>query len=881
MFKLLSSSLAVAAAIASSAVQAAPSTPSITWKPQSYSFVDVNIYGRGSYKQLIQAKEVVDIEIEWNAWSGKGGDHYKVFFDDNLVSEGALATGTKSGVIRFPYTRSGRHQLTIQLCDATGCATSAAKPIVIADTDGGHLAPLKLNVNPNNKQFNTDPNKVVGAYFVEWGIYGRQFDVTQIPADNLTHLLYGFIPICGPNESLGEIENGNSLRALKLACGGSNDYEVVIHDPWAAVQKALPGVDSKDPIRGTYAQLMALKQRNPDLKILPSVGGWTLSDPFFDFDSKANRDTFVNSMREFLTTWKFYDGIDIDWEFPGGDGANPNLGSANDGEVYITLMKELRAMLDELEAQTGRKYELTSAIGTGWDKVEDVDYQRAAEYMDYIFAMTYDFHGGWNNVTGHQTGIYCGSHLSNEACNGSGVDDNGKPRKGPAYTMDNAIQLLLAQGVPSEKLVVGAAMYGRGWEGVYPQNAAVAGNPMTAPANGKLKGTTAQGVWEAGVIDYKGLKKYMIGDNEQGVNGFEVGYDEQAQAAYVWNKSKGTLVTYDSPRSVRAKGQYILQHNLGGIFAWEIDADNGDILNAMHEGLAGDMPPPPVNNAPTVTLASEVNVVAGESVLVEATATDPEGKALSYTWSGDAALTLTTEQNRVTIATPSVTQDAVYTVTLAVTDGKHTVNRQLKVNVEAAVAENKAPEVTGINDVVLDEGQQVTLRVTANDPEGKPLSYTWNVPGHTVVGNGASVTLTASQVEKTQHITGKVTVSDGVNEVTRTFNITVNDTTSTDPVEPPTEPGKTTWDVNAVYVGGDVVWYQGGQYKARWWTRGALPSKGGVWQEIIPDDGTVRAWRSDLVYTGGDKVTFSGETYQARWWTRGQQPDTNSVWRKL
>lgn len=171
--------------------------------------------------------------------------------------------------------------------------------------------------------------------------------------------------------------------------------------------------------------------------------------------------------------------------------------------------------------------------------------------------------------------------------------------------------------------------------------------------------------------------------------------------------------------------------------------------------------------------------------------------------------------------------------------------------------------------------------MTASDPEGKPLSYTWNVPGHTVVGNGASVTLTASQVEKTQHSTGKVTVSDGVNEVTRIFNITVNDTTSTDPVEPPTEPGKTTWDVNAVYVGGDVVWYQGVQYKASWWTRGALPSKGGVWQEIIPDDGTVRAWRSDLVYTGGDKVTFSGETYQARWWTRGQQPDTNSVWRKL
>ena len=78
MFKYLTTAAAVGAALASAASFAAPSTPSINWKPQKYSFVDVNIYGRGSYKQLIQAKDVVDIQIEWNAWSGKGGDSYPV-----------------------------------------------------------------------------------------------------------------------------------------------------------------------------------------------------------------------------------------------------------------------------------------------------------------------------------------------------------------------------------------------------------------------------------------------------------------------------------------------------------------------------------------------------------------------------------------------------------------------------------------------------------------------------------------------------------------------------------------------------------------------------------------------------------------------------------
>lgn len=86
-------------------------------------------------------------------------------------------------------------------------------------------------------------------------------------------------------------------------------------------------------------------------------------------------------------------------------------------------MAELRAMLDELEAETGRKYELTSAIGVGHDKIEDVNYGQAVQYMDYIFAMTYDFYGGWNNVLGHQTALYCGSFMRPGQCDGKGVDE--------------------------------------------------------------------------------------------------------------------------------------------------------------------------------------------------------------------------------------------------------------------------------------------------------------------------------------------------------------------------------------------------------------------------------------------------------------------------
>ncbi|CAM4260010.1 glycosyl hydrolase family 18 protein [Pseudoalteromonas ostreae] len=867
---------AMVVALFAGAVSAAPSTPSINWEPQQYSFVEVNLEGNGSYKQLVTRVDQVAINIQWSAWSGDGGDSYKVYFDDMLVNEGTLTAGTKTGTISFPYDKAGRHTLYVELCEGgTTCARSAGKPIVIADTDGGHLAPLPMDVDSNNRDIGIKQGLVTGAYFVEWGIYGRDYDVTNVPAQNLSHILYGFIPICGENASL----TGGPKRALETACADSADYEVVIHDPWAAVQKALPGVDATDPIRGTYAQLMALKQRYPDLKVLPSVGGWTLSDPFGGFTNKANRDIFVASMEEFLRTWKFYDGVDIDWEFPGGDGPNPDIGDPiNDGPAYVALMQELRAMLDKLEAETGRTYELTSAIGAGYDKIEDVDYQAASQYMDYIFAMTYDFYGAWSNVTGHQTALYCGEHMSVGQCNGTGVDENGEPRKGPAYTTDNAVQLLLAQNVPSKKIVVGTAMYGRGWEGVYPQNTTIDGNPMTAPGNGKLTGSTAQGVWEDGVIDYKGIKTHMIGAAGTGVNGFEVGYDDQAQAAYVWNRSTGKLITYDSRESVLAKGNYVNQYNLGGLFAWEIDADNGDILNAMHDGLGGVVTPPS-NKKPVLSVSSTVAINAGESVSVSASATDADNDPLTFSWTASPELTVSgSATNTLAITAPNVTQDSQFTATVSVTDGKATVSQNVVVNVIApTTGDNTAPTVDAIADITVEEGASTAVTVVASDAQNDALTYTWNVPaGLTLVGSGANINLTAGAVDTDTNLTVSVSVSDGQVATTQSFTVTVTNTDTT----PPTGD---TWDASKVYVGGDTVVYNGVTYKAKWWTQGNRPDLGGVWEATTPpvDDTGSLVWQSAAVYNSGDEVKHQGNKYQAKWWTQGNEPGVADVWKLL
>ncbi len=546
--------LLIGSALCSAAQAAAPGKPSLAWGETKFAIIEVDPAAT-AYNNLVKVKNAADVAVSWNLWNGDAGTSAKVLLNGNEVWSGA-STGN-SGSANFKVNKGGRYQMQVALCNTYGCTASDAKEIIIADTDGSHLAPLKEPLLEKNKPYKQDSGKVVGSYFVEWGVYGRNFTVDKIPAQNLTHLLYGFIPICGGdgiNDSLKEIEG--SFQALQRSCQGREDFKVSIHDPFAALQKSQKGVSAwDDPYKGNFGQLMALKQARPDLKILPSIGGWTLSDPFFFMGDKVKRDRFVASVKEFLQTWKFFDGVDIDWEFPGGQGANPNLGSAQDGATYVQLMKDLRVMLDQLSAETGRKYELTSAISAGKDKIDKVDYYTAQNVMDHIFLMSYDFYGAFDlKNLGHQTALNAPAW---------------KPDT--AYTTSNGVNALLAQGVKPGKIVVGAAMYGRGWTGVngYQNN-----NPFSGTATGPVKGT-----WENGIVDYRQIaNEYMSGD-------WKYSYDAMAEAPYVFKASTGDLITFDDARSIQAKGKYVLDKQLGGLFSWEIDADNGDILNNMNASL--------------------------------------------------------------------------------------------------------------------------------------------------------------------------------------------------------------------------------------------------------------------------------------------------------
>ncbi|RJG47883.1 glycosyl hydrolase family 18 protein [Motilimonas pumila] len=768
-------SLAMAVAMGiSGTAMAAPGQPIVQWMEENFAIIEVD-QAASAYKDLVTIKDGATVPVAWDMWSGAPGTSWQVLLNGEVVHQEAIAdTPVQKGVVDLLVKTGGQYALTVKLCDDTGaCSESAAKNIVVADTDGSHLDPLDMKVDPSNGNYTTPENTVVGTYFVEWGVYGRKFSVDEIPAQNLTHIIYGFVPICGPNESLGEIENGNSLAALNRACAGTADYEMVIHDPWAAVQMPQGDHIHSTPYKGTYGQMMALKQRYPDLKILPSVGGWTLSDPFYDFVDKSKRDIFVASAKKFLQTWKFFDGIDIDWEYPGGQGAHPTKGNPDlDGQAYADLMKELRAMLDELSAETGREYQLTSAVGVGYDKIEDVNYIDAVPHMDYIFAMTYDYYGGWNNVVGHQTALYCGSHMTADECNGTGLDDEGKPRKGPAYTSANGINLLLEKGVPANKLVVGAAMYARGWTGVTEASMTDPTNPMTGVGNGKVKGS-----WEAGVIDYKDVVRDYI--NNPSVQKF---YDEAAEAPYAWNPATGDLITYDDKRSVMAKGQYVKDNGFAGLFSWEIDADNGDILNAMQESLQGNVviTPPPTDVPPTDVPPTDVPPTDVPPTDVPPTDVPPTDVP-------------PTDVPPTDVPPTDVPPTDVPPTDVPPTDVPPT-----------EPPTNATPWVAGSTKVA--NGDVVSFNGACFEAKNNPGVWESPVAGGNwfwteVPCDGAVITPTDTPV-----VTDEPVI----------------------PTDEPTLPGSN-WDAAAVYNGGDEVVVNGVTYQAKWWTQGDNPEQSGDW----------------------------------------------------
>ncbi|MDJ0379932.1 glycoside hydrolase family 18 protein [Streptomyces sp. G-G2] len=397
------------------------------------------------------------------------------------------------------------------------------------------------------------------GYFTQWGVYGRDFQVKNLEtsgtAAKLTHINYAF----GNIGADGKCFTGN--------VPGEADAWADYARPLDAAGSVDGAADTRDqPLAGNFNQLRELKAKHPVLKAQISLGGWSWSTYFSDAArTPASREALVRSCIDLYIKGNLpqdgtrggagaaaglFDGIDLDWEWPGSAGDTDTTHRPEDKRNFAALVREFRTQLDAYGRTQKKKYQLTAFVPTAPAKIDaGFDVPRIMRDLDFVTLQGYDFHVSGEKTTAQQSALYARGDFS----------------------VDGTVDAWLRRGAPAGKLVMGMPFYGQGWTGV-----SGGGDGMGRPATGPAPAT-----WSAGYEDYKALKALA------GSGAYTLHRDRRAGSAWLFDGA--TLWTYDDPQVLRTKSAYIRERGLGGAMFWSLDGDtaDGELITAVDRGLRG------------------------------------------------------------------------------------------------------------------------------------------------------------------------------------------------------------------------------------------------------------------------------------------------------
>ncbi|MFF3244995.1 glycosyl hydrolase family 18 protein [Streptomyces sp. NPDC002870] len=449
------------------------------------------------------------------------------------------------------------------------------------------------------------------AYYDQWSVYGNAFYPKHLDTRGIAAKLdvvnYSFGNIHPTELTCFEANKAAGDDANPNAGDGAGDS-------YADYQKSFAAADSVDgvadswnqPIVGVFNQFKELKAKHPKLKINISLGGWTYSKYFHDAaKTDASRKKLVAScVKQYIagdlpveggyggpgTAAGIFDGIDIDWEYPGSEGGHlGNHYGPEDKANFTLLLAEFRKQLDEYgAAHGGKKYLLTAALPAGQDKIKHIETDKIGAYLDYANIMTYDMHGAWDadGPTYHQ------SPMHSPASDPTDPIAPGTQK----YSIDNAIDSWLdgnaaygiAGGFPANKLTLGYEFYYRGWKGV----PAGAKNGLAQSATGASAARPVS--QQAGIAHYKELGGIVD-------NAATTFWDDEAKAAYFYKD--GEFFTGLNKRAIQARADYAHSRGLAGAMMYSLlglDA-NATLFNDIVTAVGGSPTPDPSPSDPTPT----------------------------------------------------------------------------------------------------------------------------------------------------------------------------------------------------------------------------------------------------------------------------------------
>ncbi|XP_027204331.1 chitinase 7 isoform X2 [Dermatophagoides pteronyssinus] len=356
-----------------------------------------------------------------------------------------------------------------------------------------------------NVQSSNIPNKRLVCYYTNWSQY-RPKEGKFVPEDIdpflCTHIIFSF----------------GWMKANKLTSFDSTD-------------------ETLNNKKGTYERVVELKKKNPNLKVLLAVGGWSFGTERFRTmaSTRYNRQVFIFSALDYLRQRNF-DGLDIDWEFPKG---------SDDKRNFVDLLKELRiAFESEAIEKSLPRLLLTVAVSAGAEAIKNgYDVPGVANNVDFINIMSYDFHGKWEPKTGHNAPLYA---LSTES----------DWRK--QLTMEYGVKMWEKLGAPKDKLIVGLATYGRSFT-----LSSTGNNGFNAPSSGG--GKAGEYTRESGFLAFYEICEMLK-------NGAKYIWDEEQKVPYAIQGDQ--WVGFDDERSIREKLRWVIDNGYGGAMVWTVDMDD-------------------------------------------------------------------------------------------------------------------------------------------------------------------------------------------------------------------------------------------------------------------------------------------------------------------
>jgi len=272
--------------------------------------------------------------------------------------------------------------------------------------------------------------------------------------------------------------------------------------------------------------------KGTETKVVLSIGGWENSGNFPEIAADPQkRSNFAHWCIKHIRQYGF-DGIDIDWEFPG---YVRHKGTPQDRENFTLLLQSVRDSLNALEMESGKHFLLSASLPAAASHLLDIEVRKISAILDFLNIMTWDLFGPWGKISNHNSALF-----------GPALGDSTR-------CLDGAFKLYHeAYDVPAEKINLGVAFYGHSY---------IQCNEIYTEHQG-----ADTSLFPAG-------EDILYAHIAQRMDLFDRRWDAKAQAPYLTGKSFNTLVSLDDEESVALKAEYIINNDAAGIIIWPLMGD--------------------------------------------------------------------------------------------------------------------------------------------------------------------------------------------------------------------------------------------------------------------------------------------------------------------